>query len=189
MSVARIAAATAATTLVSLLAAAPAGAVPIDEGSETGDFGGVEEDFCGVDGLTVDVDGTFTARWRAHPQGPDGIAYYVSHSESVVTYTNVDTGTYVVETTRILEKDQEIVVDDDTLTITVLGTGPSKVKDAQGRVVAANPGQIRFQILVDHGGTPEDPFDDTFLANLGLVKESTGRTDNFCEKVAPALLS
>jgi hypothetical protein len=41
-------------------------------------------------------------------------------------------------------------------------------------------------LLVDHGGTPSDPSDDTEIS-FELVKESTGRTDDFCEVVVPAL--
>ena len=30
------------------------------------------------------------------------------------------------------------------------------------------PGQVRFELLVDHGGTPSDPSDDEFLESLEL---------------------
>ena len=51
-----------------------------------------------------------------------------------------------------------------------------------------NPGQIRFDILVDHGGTPTDPSDDEGLEFLGEVKGSTGRTDDYCAAALPILL-
>ena len=44
-----------------------------------------------------------------------------------------------------------------------------------------------FELLIDHGGTPQDPSDDEFLADLGLVFGSTGRNDDFCGAVVPAL--
>ena len=53
-------------------------------------------------------------------------------------------------------------------------------------MIGRNPGQIRLEILFDHGGTPTDPFDDVFLAEE-LVKGSTGRSDDFCEAAVPAL--
>ena len=56
-----------------------------------------------------------------------------------------------------------------------------------GKAIARNPGQIRFEVLVDHAGTPADPSDDVFLADLGLVKGSTGRSDDFCAAAVPAL--
>jgi hypothetical protein len=49
-----------------------------------------------------------------------------------------------------------------------------------------NPGQVRFEVVVDHGGTPSDPADDTEIS-FEVVKESTGRTDDFCEVTVPAL--
>jgi hypothetical protein len=56
-----------------------------------------------------------------------------------------------------------------------------------GKAIVRDPGQIRFEFLVDHGGTPTDPSDDENLADLGVVKESTGRGNDFCEAAVPAL--
>jgi hypothetical protein len=42
-----------------------------------------------------------------------------------------------------------------------------------GKAIARNPGQIRFEIDVDHGGTPNDPSDGEELDSR-IVKESTG---------------
>jgi hypothetical protein len=76
---------------------------------------------------------------------------------------------------------------DGTLTILILATGNDVLYGPDGKAIGRNPGQIRFEILVDHGGTPTDPSDDEFLANLGAVKGSTGRSDDFCEAAVPAL--
>ena len=46
---------------------------------------------------------------------------------------------------------------------------------------------MRFKILIDHGGTPTDPSDDEFLEFLGVVKESTGRSDDFCAAILEAI--
>jgi hypothetical protein len=170
----------------------PATAAPLDQGTESESFDFVEPNFCDVAGLAVRIAGTIDTQWSAHPQGPDRIAYYVSQASISTRYTNVTSGVsgpYVGETVRTTEKDQDIEVGEKYLTITVLATGMAKVKDAQGRVIAANPGQVRYQVLIDHNGTPSDPFDDTFVSDLGLVRESTGRNDDFCEKVVPVLMS
>ena len=85
------------------------------------------------------------------------------------------------------DKDLKIVYDEqtDTLTITVLATGSSRYYDMDGNFVLNDPGQVRFQILIDANGTPTDPSDDEFIEDLGIVKESTGRNDtqgrDFCE--------
>ena len=74
-----------------------------------------------------------------------------------------------------------------TAAILVMGTGNAVAFDEDGKAIARNPGQIRFELLIDHGGTPQDPSDDEFLADLGLVFGSTGRNDDFCGAVVPAL--
>jgi hypothetical protein len=76
---------------------------------------------------------------------------------------------------------------DGTLTILVMGTGNAVAFDEDGKAIARNPGQIPFELLIDNGGTPQDPSDDEFLADLGVVFGSTGRNDDFCEAVVPAL--
>ena len=69
----------------------------------------------------------------------------------------------------------------------ILATGNAVLYGENHKAIARNPGQTRFEILVDHGGTPTDPADDEFLADLGEVKGSTGRSDDFCDAAVPAL--
>jgi len=66
---------------------------------------------------------------------------------------------------------------DGTLTIIVLSTGSAKWFGPDGELVFNEPGQIRFELLVDDNGTPTDPFDDGETEFVGLVKGSTGRND------------
>jgi hypothetical protein len=73
------------------------------------------------------------------------------------------------------------------VTILVLAAGNDVLYGPESKAIARNPGQIRFEILVDHGGTPADPLDDEFIADLGLVKGSTGRSDDFCAASVTAL--
>jgi hypothetical protein len=77
---------------------------------------------------------------------------------------------------------------DGTLTILILTTGNEVLYGEDGKVIARNPGQVRVEILIDHGGTPTDPTDDEFLEFLGVVKDSTGRNDDFCKPAVPILL-
>jgi hypothetical protein len=148
----------------------------------------VLEDFCDVPGLTID--GAFTVDGRVHavPHGSDGLAYFVEHIRSTTVLTNPETGAATTEVATVTQKDQRVTDNGDgTLTILVLGTGNDVVYGPDGKAIARNPGQVRFEILVDDGGTPADPSDDEFLEDLGTVKESTGRTDDFCEAVLPVL--
>jgi hypothetical protein len=75
---------------------------------------------------------------------------------------------------------------DGTLTILILTTGNAVLSTPDGKAIGRNPGQTRFELVVDHGGTPSDPSDDTELS-FEVVKESTGRTDDFCGVMVPAL--
>jgi hypothetical protein len=59
--------------------------------------------------------------------------------------------------------------------------------DEDGKAIARNPGQIRIELIIDHGGTPTDPVDDAVLSEE-VVRGSTGRSDDFCE-AAVAVLS
>jgi hypothetical protein len=101
---------------------------------------------------------------------------------------NLANGRTITSRAEVVEMDKQITVNDDgTLTILILATGNATMYGSDGKAIARNPGQLRFEILVDAGGTPEDPSDDTFLARLGNVKESTGRSDDFCTAAVPAL--
>jgi hypothetical protein len=180
-----IVAVSAATALV-LATAASAGLILRETFHDEGTF--VNEDFCGVPGLTVH--GAFAVDGRAHavPHGPSGLAYFIEHVRFTTVLTNPDTGKAVTDVGNVVTKDQKVTDNGDgTLTILVLGTGNEVVYGADGKAIARNPGQTRYEILIDDGGTPTDPSDDEFLADLGVVKGSTGRTDDFCAAVVPAL--
>jgi hypothetical protein len=102
--------------------------------------------------------------------------------------TNLANGKSVTAVVNVFEKDKRVTDNGDgTLTVLIVATGNAVLYGADGKAIARNPGQIRFELLFDDGGTPDDPFDDEFLADLGLVKGSTGRSDDFCEAAVPAL--
>jgi hypothetical protein len=144
--------------------------------------------FCDVTGLTVRQDFTIDGRFAIKSRGSEQLPYFQQHGRVRVVTTNVATGEFVTEVSRTLEKDLRITNNGDgTLTILVLATGNAVVYDQNGTAIARNPGQVRFQLLIDHGGTPTDPTDDEFISFLGFVKESTGRTDDFCAAVVPVL--
>jgi hypothetical protein len=189
MGISRHAPAAALTGLLASVAALPAAqAEVVDSGTLTDSFSFVDNKFCGVSGLKVRLEGTLQLRWTATTHGPDGYVFYVQEGARTSTLTNVrHPELFVVETVRTLERDQTITVNrDGTLTIEVLATGSARVTDAAGNLIAADPGQLRFELLVDDNGTPDDASDDT-VEFLGVTRPSTGRSDDFCENVVPAL--
>lgn len=141
-------------------------------------------DFCGVARARIEVD--IRAHFMINLHGPEGLPYFKENFHGAFSYTNLATGKTMSETVRVLDKDLKVTNNGDgTLTIVILATGSHKVYGSDGKLFLSDPGQIRFAILVDHGGTPSDPTDDEFIADLGIIKESTGRNDlegrDFCD--------
>jgi len=154
-----------------------------DESTET------INDFCDVSGLTVQIDSVEDGRFLFNPHGPDGLAYGHANLSFTNVYTNVANDNTVTEVGKVVDKDLRVTDNGNgTLTILVLTTGPAAVYGPDGKALARNPGQVRFELLIDNGGTPTDPSDDEFLEDLGVVKGSTGRSDDFCAAVVPVLV-
>ena len=177
----------AATASVSLVTAASA-QPPI---REAGVFEqtSIIDDFCEVPGLTVQLHSTTEARFMLVPHGPDGLGYGLEHLKITDVFTNLDNDNAVTGEQKLLSKDLR-VTDNGDGTLTILGQNAANVVvyGPDGKAIARTPGQIRFEALIDNGGTPSDPSDDEQLEFLGIVKGPTGRTDDFCAAVVPVLL-
>jgi hypothetical protein len=146
----------------------------------------VVEDFCGD--LTVRIDEDIRGAFLLNAHGPDALAYASEKVRATQVFTNLANDKTFTQIFSVLAKDLKVTDNGDgTLTILVLATGSSKVYGPDGKLLFSDPGQIRFEILIDHGGTPTDPSDDEFLEFLGLVKGSTGRNDlqdrDFCADI------
>jgi hypothetical protein len=178
----------AAALLAALVLAVPALAEPGRVVKETfhEEFFNEIEAFCETDMVVEShlvVDGTTTIM----PRGRDGLIYFANRLSITETFTNVDNDKFVVSTANFIDKDLRVTDNGDgTLTILILSTGNAVIYNSDGEAIGRNPGQVRFELLVDHGGTPSDPSDDTEIS-FEQVKGSTGRTDDFCEVVVPAL--
>jgi hypothetical protein len=147
----------------------------------------IDNNFCEVAGLTVQGDVTGEIRLLFNRRGPDGPEYVIQHVRVTVVFTNLANGNTVTSVETSVFKDLQVTENDDgTLTILILGTGNAVVYGPDGKAIARNPGQIRDEIVVDLND-PDDPEDDILLSET-RVKESTGRTDDFCEAVVPVLL-
>jgi hypothetical protein len=174
--------------VASMSLATAASAQPIREGGVFEETQ-IIEDFCDVPGLTVQVDSTTEARFMLIPHGPDGLGYGLEHLKITTVFTNVANGNTATEEDTVLSKDLRVTDNGDgTLTILGLATGNGVAYGPDGKAIARDPGQTRFEVLIDNGGTPSDPSDDEFLEFLGVVKGSSGRTDDFCKAFAQVLL-
>jgi hypothetical protein len=174
-----------ATTAAVVFAAAASAGPPFRETIHE-EFEFVDTNFCDA-GLTVEVAVVLDIRVHANPHGRDRLVYFMQHATETDVFTNLANGKSVTSFAKVIEKDQRVTDNGDgTLTVLIKATGNAVVYGANGKAIARNPGQIRIELLIDHGGTPNDPSDDVVLSEE-LVKGSTGRSDDFCEAAVPAL--
>ena len=148
----------------------------------------VVSNFCDVPGMTVSVAFTLDLRIHVVPHGRDRLDYFLQHGQRSEVLTNLANGRTITSFANVIEKDKTVTDNGDgTLTIVILATGNATLYGSSGKAIARNPGQVRFAIRVDHGGTPTDPTDDEFIEDLGELKGSTGRSDDFCAAAVAAL--
>jgi hypothetical protein len=138
-----------------------------------------EEDFCGIENLDVDIHDTGRARGFFTFRGQQSIPYFTGTFHITTTITEPD-GTTVTIVGNNVDKDQRIEVDGDILTITGHAAGGAIMTGPEGRL--RDPGMVFYQFVVDSNGTLQDPEDDTFLEDLGLLRDSTGLNEfqDFC---------
>ena len=167
--------------------AAPVAAAPIEIGTFHDEFGGEVEDFCDEPGLDIEFAIVVDGRFMAMPRGRDGLIYFAEHVLVAQTITNLANARQVTSREIPVSKDLHVTDNGDgTLTVIALFTGNFTVYGSNGKAIARHPGQIRIEFLVDHAGTPDFPPDDILISET-LIKESTGRNDDFCTAVVAAL--
>ena len=154
-----------------------AGAQPYKDSGEWR-FTETSSDFCREQGLTVELEGLIEFRLMVSERKRDRLPFVMEHQNVTVVYTS-EHGT-VTERQTVLVKDLRVTDNGDgTFTVLVMGTGNATVFDEEGKAIARNPGQTRFELLLDD--------DFQFLEDLGVVFGSTGRNDDFCAAVVPVL--
>jgi hypothetical protein len=175
-------------TATSIAISSPVAAAPLEHGDVHFEFSETVENFCDVPGLTVLIEGVVDGKVLINRRGPDQLIHFMEFDRSHVVYTNLANGNAISEDAQVLQKDVRVVDNGDgTLTITILGpAGHIVAYGPDGEVIGRQAGVRRFQIVVDHGGTPTDPSDDVFLEAFGL--RENGQFGDFCE-VAVAVLA
>jgi hypothetical protein len=172
----------------SLSVAGLAQARPLEKATFHQEFTDVAAGYCGVAGLTVRSDFVVDGRLLVKAGGQVGLPYYMENLRVSRTDTNLANGKFVISRSTVTEKDLKVTDNGDgTLTILVLATGNDVLYGSDGKAIARNPGQVRYGLLVNHNGTPSDPSDDETVSFLGVVKGSTGRSDDFCAAAVAAL--
>ena len=168
-------------TVVSIAVAGAASADAPERFHE--EFTEIIDDYCDVPGLTVRSDVVLDGKTRIRQR-----AGFMEQVSGTFVDTNVANGRAISgafhETGKALHATDN---GDGTSTLLFFVTGNDVTYGPDGNAIARNPGQLRFEVLVDNNDTPNDPSDDEFIAMLDIVKESTGRSDDFCAAVVPAL--
>jgi hypothetical protein len=168
-------------TATGLTGAAPAAAVPLDQGR-----------FVDQDQFDFDCNGTpthqandLTVTYTAVARR--GNVYYRESLTGRQVWTNLDTGgTYSNHVSQ--NGGDHTILDngDGTITIVSQGAGQASYYDTDGNFVLKDSGVFRFSFGVDLHGTPDDPSDDTDVPDsFQLLKDRTGRADtadrDFCD--------
>jgi hypothetical protein len=170
-----------------VMLAGPASAGQVVRETIHDEFTEVGTDFCDREGLTVEHAFVLDARVHIVPHGRDRLAYFLQHGKQTDVFTNLANGRSVTAVARVIEKDLRVTDNGDgTLTVLIIATGNAVLYGEDGKAIARNPGQVRLELVVDHGGTPTDPTDDLDVS-FEVVRESTGRSDDFCEAAVTAL--
>ncbi len=132
--------------------------------------------FCDVPGLTVQIAGSLDIRGQIVPHGRDRLQYFLSHG--VQTETLTASGTSLVSVANVNEKDMRVTdLGGGWVEVLILATGNATLYDETGKAIARNPGQTRFVIVFDAYGNE---------VSREVVKESTGRSDDFCDAAVEA---
>lgn len=156
--------------------AAPAQARIVEKEKFHDDFAFTDVDFCG-EGLAVDIVGTVDGRFQFNTRGPGSPGYGLEKTTVFQTLTDQATGLSVTDIQpNTINKDLSVVDNGDgTLTIVALLTGGERTYGHEGKLIASNSGQVRFQIVYD-------VVHDVELSRE-LVFGSTGTNDDFCAAV------
>jgi hypothetical protein len=170
-----------------LLGPSPASAAAPDRFTEPIDSTFMADDFCDIDGLTVEIVRSGQETVQVMKRGSDSPAYFSAHVTVESVFTNAATGAFF--TTREVSRFKDLYVTDNgdgTLTAVNFGTGFAMMFDPDGRIIGKDTGQTRWESIIDLNGTPDD-FDDDELISEEVLLGSTGTNDDFCEVAVGAL--
>jgi hypothetical protein len=170
-----LALASGATALALGTGVAPAAAEPLERGHFHESVSELDEETC--PGLTLRRDTETDGSFLVNPHGPDGLVYFMNANRTTTTLTNIANGKSLTVVFGGIVKDLK-VTDNGDGTLTILSTSPGTRRwyGSDGEFLFNDSGLYQFEVLIDHGGTPTDPFDDVFLEFLGFVKIA-GRGD------------
>lgn len=150
--------------------AVPASAAPLWSEPFVASYQDTVEDWCGVKDLDVRVVGTATGWEGFKPGGKGPLGYF--HSKVKVDEVHIaPNGVRTRYTAFVVDKDTFVYETRTTIEVDALATGNATLYGPGGKAIARDPGQIRFHLSINKR---------TGQQTFTLVRDSTGRTDDFC---------
>ena len=170
-----------------LLGASPATAAAPERFTDPIDFTDTVDDFCGIEGLAVEIVSSGEETGQVMKRGRNSPAYFLSHVTVESVFTNTETGAFFTTRERSSFRDVHVTDNGDgTVTSVNFGTGFAMMFGPDGRIIGKNTGQTRWESVIDLNGTP-DYFDDDVVTSEEVLLGSTGTNDDFCEVAEDAL--
>ena len=161
-------------------------AQPIDRGHFHDVF---TDDPYSCDGLPAQDSGDISGSFVLNQRGSSPFPYFRESVHGTFVTTNLLTGGTFTQVFASTNQDHVITDNGDgTITILINAAGGFRAYDQFGNLVLKDPGNVRFSIDVDYGGTPGDPSDDFEIdGSFQVVRDSTGLNDlegrDFCADV------
>ncbi len=114
--------------------------------------------------------------------GNDGFPHYTATWRGEATWTNLATGRAYTFKWSVVDHDGSVVDNGDgTLTVLTQNAGTESVYGPDGQRLHHVAGLQRAVLLIDHGGTPTDPSDDSVISFDILSSHGRPVPDNdFC---------
>lgn len=157
-------------------------AKPLDKGHFEDSFS-FEYD---CDGTPARDEGEVKGSYLVNKRGKSPFPFYRESVRGTIVTTNLTTERTLTQVFTASSRDAKIIDNGDgTITIVIYGSGGSRYYDSDGTFVLKDPGQLRYSIDIDYGGTPTDPSDDEEVpGSFEIVRASTGNsnyTGQFCD--------
>jgi hypothetical protein len=167
--------------ILAAIAAAPAQAKPLEQFRFDNSFSDVVDGFCGDLLVSSDVHDAGVVVGRITRTG---LPRYTQSHHGSITITNLATGLAFTITWNYTAQDVRVTDNGDgTFSILNQIPGPESVYGPDGQLLSTSGGTIRYLTIIDYGGTPSDPSDDTFVSET-VVSSNGGKPQgpfDFCD--------
>ncbi len=131
-------------------------------------------------GFEFHDDGSFVLR----PTGPTGLPRYTASHHGGASYTNLATDKSFTVTWNYVNQDTKVTDNGNgTYTFLMQVPGPEKWFGPDGQLLNTSGGIFVLRVVMNDGGTPSDPSDDSFVSE-DLVRDVGGKPQepwNFCD--------